>query len=265
MAEPAPVLEIEGLAVDLRGRRVLEGVSLVAPRGEFLVIAGPNGSGKTTLIRAIDRAVPRAAGTIRVDGEPIDALDQRALARKVAVLRQEGGGGFGLRVEELVLMGRSPYKRWFSPDDAEDRRIAREALAMTDCAGLGERPFATLSGGEKQRVLLARALAQAPSLLLLDEPANHLDVRHQLEILARVKTLGVTVVAALHDLNLAATFASSVLLLREGRIFAQGAAQDVFAPEHVRAVFGVEAEHLRTRDGRTVLAFSMAHEVASLL
>jgi iron complex transport system ATP-binding protein len=260
MVEPTPpMLAIRDLVVELGGRTILDRASLEVARREVMVLAGPNGSGKTTLLRTVYRALKPTAGSIAIDGRPIESLDQRALARTVAVLRQEAGLAFDFSVEELVLMGRSPYKTLFEPDRGEDRRIALEALELCDASALKKRNFATLSGGEKQRVLLARALAQKPSLLLLDEPANHLDIRHQLELLERVKALGISVVAALHDLNLAAEFASSVTLLVEGRVVAHGAAAEVLTPERIGEAFGVAVERVLSPSGRTLFAFLLAH------
>jgi iron complex transport system ATP-binding protein len=251
------VLAVDDLHVVLGGHPVLSGVSLNVAKGSFTAIVGPNGSGKTTLLRAIYRAVPRTRGSIAVLGSPIDTLSRAQLGRAIGVLRQEPPLSFDFLVEELVLMGRSPHKKLLDPDTATDREIVRESLALTDVAHLASRSFSTLSGGEKQRVLLARALAQRPALLLLDEPTNHLDVKHQLEVLACVRRLGITTVAALHDLNLLFAFATDALLLHRGRALAGGSPDAVLSPEHIREAFGVDAEVLTTADARTVLAFRM--------
>jgi iron complex transport system ATP-binding protein len=251
-------LEVRDIVVDLGGRRILDRVSLDVEAGAFVVLAGPNGSGKTTLLRTVYRALRPSSGSVAIFGQEISGLDQRALARKIAVLRQDPDPAFDFSVRDLVLMGRSPYKTLLQPDRADDLRIAEEALALCEANDLATRSFSTLSGGEKQRVLLARALAQRPSLLLLDEPANHLDVRHQLELLARVKALGVTVVAALHDLNLAAGYASRIALIVEGRILAFGSADEVLTEERIKAAFGVELERVIAPSGRKIYAFQLA-------
>jgi iron complex transport system ATP-binding protein len=253
-----PVLEVSDVSIALGGRTIVDRVSLVASPGELVAIVGPNGSGKTTLLRAIYRAVPCARGDVRVGGVPITALDQRALAQRVAVLRQEPPLAFDFLVDELVAMGRSPHAPTFAALGPDDRRVIDEALEAAGVADLAARRFATLSGGEQQRVLLARALAQAPSLLLLDEPTNHLDVFHQLLVLERVCRHGATVVAALHDLNLVLRFATRAILLAEGRVVAEGAPDDVLTEGRIRDTFHVEVERLRGEDGRTVLAFRRA-------
>jgi iron complex transport system ATP-binding protein len=251
---PDPIIDVRDLSVDLGGKRILDGISFGVEEGSFHAVVGPNGSGKTTLIRSLYRAIDRASGTIRIDGAPIETFDRRALARTIAVLRQEPDLAFDFLVEELVMMGRSPYKNLFDPDREEDREIVRRALELTDVADLGRRNFTTLSGGERQRVLLARALAQRPRILLLDEPTNHLDIRHQLDVLRRVRELGLTVLAALHDLNLADRFATSVLLLDRGRAVAEGPPEVVLTPERIRQIFGVSALRLAHERGG-VLAF----------
>ena len=256
MAE-APMLEVRGLSVELGGAKILEDVSFALPRGGFTAVLGPNGSGKTTLLRALYRAVAPTRGESPLAGRPRAALERRALARQVAVLRQEPELAFDFLVEELVLMGRAPHQRLLTSDRPEDRQIAARCLALTDAAHLARRSFGTLSGGEKQRVLLARALAQEPQLLLLDEPTNHLDVRHQLEVLTLAARLGITVIAALHDLNQTFAFADRALLLHRGRLLAFGAPAEVLAPERIAAVFGVEVDRLERSAGAPVLAFSL--------
>ncbi len=238
------MIAVEGLVVGFRDRDVLDGVSLEVPEGAFVAVVGPNGSGKTTLIRTLYGALTPRAGAVRIDGRPIASYDRRELARTVAVLRQEGGLEFDFLVREIVMMGRSPYKRMLDSDGPEDEAIVAAALAETDTAQLADRSFATLSGGERQRVLLARAIAQRPRVLLLDEPTNHLDVRHRLEILGFVKSQGFTVLAALHDLSLADRFADGVVMLNRGRVHAAGTPAETITDAHVRAVFGVVARRV---------------------
>jgi iron complex transport system ATP-binding protein len=248
------MLSIQGLVVELGGRPVLNGASLELERGSFGALLGPNGSGKTTLERSIYRAVKPSAGRIAIDGRAVESIGTRELARTVAVLRQEVELEFDFSVLEIVRMGRSPYKGLLEPDRSEDHAIVERCLSLTDAAALKDRIFTTLSGGEKQRVLLARALAQEPKLLLLDEPTSHLDLRHQLELLGRVRKLGITVLAALHDLNLALEFADRAFLLERGRIAASGSVAEVLSPENIARVFEVNSR-LCDASGRAHLAF----------
>ena len=256
MSEAAAALEVDGLSVDLAGVRVLHDVSFAIPAGAFAALTGPSGSGKTTLLRAIGNAVGAATGQVRLDGTPVPRIDRRTLARTVAVLRQEPRLDFDFLVEEVVMMGRSPYKGLLEPDHASDRAIVDECLGLTDARHLVKRTFTTLSGGEKQRVLLARALAQRPSLLLLDEPTNHLDIGHQLGLVGCVRGLGITVLAALHDLPVALRFATEAVLLENGRLAACGPIDEVLSVERVASVFGVTAHRLTAADGTPTFAFS---------
>ncbi|KTC32817.1 histidinol phosphatase [Pseudomonas sp. ABAC61] len=202
----------------------LREASLQVAAGEFVGLIGPNGSGKTSLLRCAYRF-----------SKP------RWCAQRIAVVLQEFPDAFGLTVEQVVAMGRTPHKGLFDGDTEQDRAIARDALESVGLLGFEDHAFATLSGGEKQRVILARALAQQPQLLILDEPTNHLDPRYQLELLQRVKRLGIGTLASIHDLNLAAAFCDRLYVLDHGRIVASGTPGEVLTAELLRKVFGVEA------------------------
>jgi iron complex transport system ATP-binding protein len=241
-------LEVSGLGVRLGTRDVLRGVTFQLPPGAFCAVVGPNGSGKTTLVRALYRSLSPVEGEVRLDGRPLGALPRRVVGQRVAVLRQETDLAFDFTVRELVLLGRSPYKGLLAPDGPEDAQVVAESLALADADDLAERGFLSLSGGEKQRVLLARALAQRPGLLLLDEPTNHLDLAHQLDILARIRNLGCTVVAALHQLDLAQRFATHVLMLHRGAVAAFGAPDEVLGEPQILEVFGVRATRVGPPD-----------------
>ncbi|MBB4916998.1 ABC transporter ATP-binding protein [Streptosporangium saharense] len=220
---------------------VVTGVSLTAPSGGRVGIVGPNGSGKSTLLRAVYRHLPLAGGSITVGGEDLWALTPRRAAQLVAALPQETRSDFDVTVWEMAAMGRTPHKRPFAADTERDVAVVADALAHAGVAHLAGRRFTTLSGGERQRVLLARALAQQAPVLVLDEPTNHLDVRHQFDLLGLVTSAGTTVVAALHDLNLAAAYCDHVYVLAAGRVVADGPPYEVLTPELVREVFGVDA------------------------
>ena len=250
-----PRLSVADLQVVLSGQEIVSGVGFDVPAGGFTALMGPNGCGKTTVLRAIYGALTPRAGSVRIDGA--DALGMRPAqrARKVAVLRQSPRMDFEFLVHEVVAIGRSPHKGLLEPDRAEDRAIVEEALQLTDAKHLWSRIFTTLSGGEKQRVLLARAIAQRPSLLLLDEPTNHLDLSHQIGILDCVRGLQITVLAALHDPNLALRFATDAVVLRSGRVHASGPIGEVLTPATLGEVFGVKVERLQRGDGSPVLAF----------
>ncbi len=234
-------LQADDLSVALGGRTVLDGVSLTAAPGEVIGIVGPNGSGKSTLLRALLRLVPLSAGSVRIDGTDVAALSARRLAQCTAAVLQDNVGDFDLCARDVVAMGRAPFKRILQRDNASDNSIIERSLALVDAADLAERPFALMSGGERQRVLIARALAQQPRLLILDEPTNHLDVRHQFDALALPGELGITAIIALHDLNLAAHFCDRIQVLDRGRPVHCGTPEQVLTAELIAGVYGVTA------------------------
>jgi iron complex transport system ATP-binding protein len=233
-------LELRELCVDIAGRRIVSGISLRVADGGFAGLLGPNGSGKSTILKAIYRVHRPVSGRILVNGSDLHQMRPRLAARRVAVVAQENLIDFGFTVREMVMVGRTPHKGPFDRDDGDDRAIVQDAMDRTGCADLAGRTFLSLSGGEKQRVLIARALAQGADHLILDEPTNHLDIRYQISVLELVAGLGVTVLAALHDLNLAALFCDTVHVLAEGSLIAAGTPADVITPENVRVAYGAD-------------------------
>lgn len=235
-------LDVEAVSWGVDGAHIVRGVSLGCAPGSLVGLIGPNGSGKTSLLRCIYRVLRPDAGMVRLDADEVWRLSARQAARRIGVVLQEHGGEFEFSVREIVAMGRAPHKALFERDTAEDAHIVEEALRRAGVLSLAERSFLTLSGGEKQRVLLARALAQQPRLLVLDEPTNHLDIRYQLEALDLVRGLGVTTVAAMHDLNLAALYCDQLYVLKTGTLVASGAPEAVLTAELIQTVYGVRAE-----------------------
>jgi iron complex transport system ATP-binding protein len=226
--------------------RVVDGVSFDVARGELIGVIGPNGSGKTTLLKMSSGALTPTAGTIGLDGRPLRDWPRRAIARRVAFVPQETHAPFDFSVLDIVLMGRFPHLGAFALEGPADLEIARQALASTGTSAFETRPFSTLSGGEKQRVVIASALAQRPELLLLDEPTASLDVGHQLEIQLLLERLnresGVTMVLSTHDLNFAAALCRQLILIRGGRVIAQGPTDRVLTRDAVRALYDVDAD-----------------------
>jgi iron complex transport system ATP-binding protein len=227
-------------------QRVLDGVSLHVERGTIVGLLGPNGSGKTTLLKIVAGVLQPQSGTVQIDGRPIEQLTRRELARRMAVVPQETQTTFDFSVIDMVLMGRYPHLGPFELEGAEDQDIAREALAATGTAPLEARAFATLSGGEKQRVVIASGLAQASDMLLLDEPTAALDLGYQFEIASLLRRLnaerGTTMIVSTHDLNLAAALCERIVLLKQGRVLAHGLTKDTLTSEHIRLLYGVEAD-----------------------
>jgi iron complex transport system ATP-binding protein len=225
---------------------VVDDVSLAIAPGDLVGILGPNGSGKTTLLKMLSGTLTPAAGGIQFERRPLSRWSRRELARRIALVPQETHAPFDFTVLDIVLMGRFPHLGTFALEGPADLAIARRALASTGTSAFEARPFATLSGGEKQRVVIASALAQSPELLLLDEPTASLDLGHQLDVQLLLAALNrddrVTMVLSTHDLNLAAALCRHLILLRDGRVIAQGPTEDVLTPETVRALYGVDAD-----------------------
>lgn len=219
----------------------LRDASLQVGAGEFVGLIGPNGSGKTSLLRCAYRFTQPEHGEVRLDHRNVWKQSAKWCAQRIAVVLQEFPDAFGLRVDEVVAMGRTPHKALFDSDTPQDQQLVQQALASVGMQGFDDHAFGTLSGGEKQRVILARALAQQPQLLILDEPTNHLDPRYQLELLRLVKRLNIGTLASIHDLNLAAAFCDRLYVIDHGRIVASGTPHQVLTAELLRDVFGVEA------------------------
>ncbi|MBI4817267.1 MAG: ABC transporter ATP-binding protein [Deltaproteobacteria bacterium] len=248
-------IQAEGLSVMIGRAPIVSSLTFSVNEGSFVAVVGPSGAGKTTTLRAIAGLTPHG-GSLRVFGEEVQNVDKKRLARTIAVLRQDESIELEFTVSEVVHMGRAPHHGLFDPDTQEDAELVRKALALARADHLAPRSFLSLSSGERQRVLLARAIAQSPRILLLDEPTSHLDVGHQLDVIDSIKALGLTVVAALHDLNVALTFADEALVLSEGSLVASGSAAKILEPKTLSRVFGVEVERLEAPSGRSFLAFS---------
>ena len=241
---PAPVLRALDLGVSLAGRSVLRDVTATVAAGETIALVGANGAGKTTLLRAVAGLIPHA-GTLELHGRPVADWPAKARARQVALVRQQADLAVDFTAREIVALGRAPWLGWTERLPSADRQRVDAALAALDLTALADRPVTRLSGGEQQRVALAQAVAQDAPLVLLDEPTAHLDVRHQLDLAERIAglaTAGKTVVAAIHDLALAARVAARVWVLAQGTLVADGSPRAVLTPRLLREAFGVEAE-----------------------
>ncbi len=238
-------LVLRGVSADYGSRPALRDVTFSVRAGEVVGLIGPNGSGKTSAIRMASRTLRPTAGEVRIGGRDPYAMRSREAARLVAVVPQEVSPTFAFTVLEIVLMGRSPYLSALGGGSPEDYRRAREAMEMAGVHHLGDRPIDQLSGGERQRVMLAQALAPDAPVLLLDEPTTHLDLRHVVGILGRLRALaagGRAILAVFHDLNLAAGLCDRLVALDGGRVVAEGVPDEVLTPGFVRAVYGVEVE-----------------------
>jgi iron complex transport system ATP-binding protein len=226
-----------------KDKPVLDAISLSIEKGEMVGIIGPNGSGKTTLLK-IFSAVLKGRGEVKLNGKNIQTYGKRELSRLFAMVPQESQILFPYTVAEIVLMGRASYHSPLALEGEKDLEVARASMELTDCLSFADRYLHELSGGEKQRVIIARALAQEPQILLLDEPSAFLDLKHQVQIFELMRRLnrerGLTIVAALHDLNLAALFFPRLVMLREGKIYRDGIPKDVLTEETIAEIYGIK-------------------------
>lgn len=235
-------LNAENVSVDIDGKNIVKGITMEAGEGKFVGIIGPNGSGKSTFLKSLYRVLNPSTGQFYLDDELISSMPYKTSAQKMAVVTQHNYYNFDFTVSEVVLMGRAPHKKKLERDSAEDYRIVNESLEKVDMLEFKNRVFSTLSGGEQQRIILARALAQDTKCLILDEPTNHLDIKHQLKIMDLSKKLGVTVVAALHDLNIAATYCDYLYVLKEGSVVSDGNPRDILTEKLIQEVYEVNAK-----------------------
>lgn len=243
------MLSAEGISYGTRDREILYEISLRAEAGEFVGIIGPNGSGKSTLLKNLYKVLRPRAGRAFLMGEDLLAMSGREMAQRLAVVVQEHETGFDFTVEEVVRMGRHARKGLLEADNGQDRSLVDRVLRLTQLEEVREQSYTTLSGGEKQRVLIARALAQQTAVLVLDEPTNHLDIKYQLQLMELVRKSGCTVVAAIHDLNLAAAYCDRLYAMKDGVIVGHGAPRELLTTDFLRALYEVEAEILSGRDG----------------
>jgi iron complex transport system ATP-binding protein len=249
---------LRDVSVVLGGRRVVSEIELEVGRGEWIALIGPNGAGKTTLLRAVARLVP-FEGTVELDGRPTSEMRRAELSRLLALVPQEPSTPSWMTVAEYVLLGRTPHLGPLAKEGREDRDVAARTLERLDLLAYGERRLGTLSGGEKQRVVVARALAQDARIVLLDEPTASLDIGHQQQALELLDVLRaeseLTLVAAMHDLTLAAQYADRMLLLDEGRIVAEGAPADVLTEPLIERHYGATIEVVNVADRIAVVPF----------
>ncbi len=236
-------------------KQVLKDVSISFESEKLTGIIGPNGCGKSTLLKCVYRVLTPWAGDIHIGGESLADLSYKDSAKRTAVLAQHHGAGFDFTVEEVVLLGRTPYKGITEGNSREDKEIARRAMGETGVLPMAQRRFSMLSGGEQQRAMLARALTQETPCLILDEPTNHLDITYQLQIMDLVSSQHLTVVAAIHDLNIAAMYCDSLVAMKDGEILAVGTPQEILTAERIWELYHVQAEVLPRRDGRVAIIF----------
>ena len=235
-------LQVENLSFSYYENKIIEDICLNVAKGEFVGIIGPNGSGKSTILKNLYHALKPDSGTFILDGEDLFKMNVKKAATKIGVVGQENFIPFDFKVEEIVAMGRTPHKKIFDGDSKADQVIVANSLKQIGMEDMAKKSYFHLSGGEKQRVLIARVLAQQTDFLLLDEPTNHLDIHYQLQMFDLVKGLGVTVLSAIHDLNIAALYCDRIYVLKKGRLFKAGTPEEILTPEIISEVYGIKAD-----------------------
>lgn len=233
-------LTVKDLEILIGQESIVKSISFQTQKKQFVGIIGANGCGKSTMLKGIYKGIKPKAGRVFLDELDLLAISEKKVAQKLGVVNQFNELNFDLSVFQMVLLGRTPHKKLLESDTQEDIEIVMDALAKTNLTSYSDRSFLSLSGGEKQRVILARTIAQQPSYMILDEPTNHLDIRYQLEILSCVKNLGIGVLAALHDLELAAHYCDYIYAMKAGKIIAEGKPEDLFTAELIEEIYSVK-------------------------
>ncbi len=253
-------LEVDGLGYDYDDKKVLESVTFNLRRGEILGILGPNGCGKTTMLKNLNRNLSPPRGCVLLEGTDLEELQKKEIAKQIASVPQSNEIRFAFTVRQMVEMGRMPFQESFRGNSSEDERIVDEAMELTGITDMADRYINTMSGGERQRVIIARAIAQSPEIILMDEPTLHLDISMQFDVLDLVSGLarekGLTVVIVSHDLPMVARYCDRMILIHGKTVYAEGTPEEVLTPENMRTVFNVDAR-LETdeRGNRTVRLF----------
>lgn len=235
-------IKAENINITLEKNNILKDINIEVDNKEVVGIIGPNGSGKSTFLKCIYRVLKPSDGAILLDKVDIKDMTVKESSKRLAVLSQHNNYNFDFTVKEIVLMGRAPYKKFMEQDNKEDYDIVNDALEKVDMLEFKDRSFQSLSGGEQQRVILARALAQKPKCLILDEPTNHLDIKYQLQLMRIVKSLNIEVIAAIHDLNIAAMYCDKIYVLKDGKIVKCGKTNEVLTKKLIKDVYEVDAD-----------------------
>ena len=253
-----PIIQVKNTTFSYDQTPVLRSISIDVPKGEFIGIIGPNGSGKSTLLKLLGGVLTASSGNLLFNGTDYLNKNRKQLARSITWVAQDHPMVFPFKVSEIVLMGRHPYLSPFTFEGEEDIDIVRSAMERTQTLQFAHRSFNEISGGEKQRVMIAGAIAQEPEVMILDEPTSALDIKYQIQILNILKELNVdknvTVILAMHDLHLAAKFCDRLILLDHGQVFQDGSPEEVLKKEHIEKVYGVEVHLIRDHEGKIMIS-----------
>ncbi|MCT4565246.1 MAG: ABC transporter ATP-binding protein [Maledivibacter sp.] len=254
-------MDISGNNIELSFGKtnILNNVSITANTNKFIGIIGPNGSGKSTFLKCLYRVLKPDKGVVYIDDTKLNNLPVKESAKKIAVVAQHNFYNFDFTIEEVVMMGRSPHKKNMERDNAEDYKIVNECLEKVGMFSFKGRNFSTLSGGEQQRIILARALAQRTDCIILDEPTNHLDIKYQLQLLDIVKNLNLTIISAIHDLNIASMYCDYLYAMKDGKVIKEGSPKEVFTADLIKNLYEVDADVLEDKFGRLNITYYPKH------
>ncbi|WP_411168384.1 ABC transporter ATP-binding protein [Clostridium sp. MB05] len=234
-------VQVKNLRFSIDKKEILKDISFEVQKGSFVGVIGPNGSGKSTLLKNIYRLYKPSSGSILLDNKELSKMKDKDCAKEIAVLAQESNTHFDFTVKQIVKMGRYPYKSVFEDYSKDDLKMVKEMLKKVGLESYSDRNFSELSGGEKQRTLIARALVQNTDFLVLDEPTNHLDIGYQIQLMDLVKSLNITTLAAIHDMNLAAMYCDYLIVMKDGKIKEVGTVEEIINSKMLKDVFGVNA------------------------
>jgi len=234
-------VQVKNLRFSIDKKEILKDISFDIPKGSFVGVIGPNGSGKSTLLKNIYRIYKPSSGSILLDNKELAKMKDKDCAKEIAVLAQESNTHFDFTVEQIVKMGRYPYKSVFEDYSKDDLQMVKDMLQKVGLESYSERNFSEISGGEKQRTLIARALVQNTNFLVLDEPTNHLDIGYQIQLMDLVKSLNITTLSAIHDINLASMYCDYLIVMKDGKIISFGTVEEIINSEMLKDVFGVNA------------------------
>lgn len=249
------MLVADNITVNLSGKTIVSNMNVTVKKGDFVGLIGPNGSGKSTFLRSIYQAINYTEGCVYLEKKNMKDMSYKQVAQELSVVSQMSNIQFEFTVMQMVLLGRTPYKKLMEPNHKKDYHIARQSLNKVGLEGFEDRLFSTLSGGEKQRVILARAFAQETNFMILDEPTNHLDIKSQLTFFNLVKKEQKTIFAAMHDLNLAATYCNQIFVIDKGSLKYHGETQKILNEKVIYEIFGVKTERLKTSTGALSISY----------
>ena len=235
-------LEVKDITYSIDQKLIVEGVSLGIKEGDFVGLIGPNGCGKSTLLKNIYRVYKPDSGTVYIDGREINEMTSREVAREMSVMQKENNVEFDMTVYDMVMLGRFAHQNLWNNDKILEKKIVEDAIKEVGMEGYEDRSFLSLSGGEKQRTLVARALVQQANLIILDEPTNHLDIGYQYQIMNILKAQDLTVFSSIHDMNIAACYCDKIIMMKSGHIVKVGTPEEVMVPAMIKELFGVDTK-----------------------